>query len=367
MTQPRLLIVDDEADFAVSTARALALEGVQTVLAHDGAGAVAAVEAGDCQMALLDIRIRNEDGTELAARLKTIRPDLIVIIMTAYASVDSAISAMQAGAHDYLRKPFFLDELMRALGRGGEILELRHEKEAAERELAMLRQLEATSQLAAGLSHDFLNMLAVVQGNLSVLSDRLGDAPALLPYARDANKAAASAASVVARLGGFLRDRKTDTQPIDLRDPVRAAVEMVRGTICAGMTLRLSLPAEPLLVLADASLVETAIVNLLINARDATQGHGGAVIFLSRIVQGGSYARLSVQDDGPGLDDDAQGRALTPFFTTKTHGTGLGLPMIQQFALNNGGRFHLANSSEGGAIATLDLPALPVHSVGANI
>lgn len=367
MTRPHLLIVDDEQDFAVSTARALALEGINSVLAHDGASAVSAIEAGDCQIALLDIRIRNEDGTELAAKLKKIRPDLIVIVMTAYASVDSAIAAMQAGAHDFLRKPFFLDELMRAIRRGCEILDLRHEKETAEHELALLRQLEATSQLAAGLSHDFLNMLAVMQANLSVLTDRLQDAPGLLPYARDASNAAASAASVVAHLGGFLRDRKTSTQPIDLRIPARAAVEMVRSTLCADMTLTLTLPDEPLLVLTDTSLVETAMVNLLINARDATLGQGRAAVVLSRITQGGHYARLSVQDDGPGLGADAAGQALMPFFTTKKHGTGLGLPMIQQFALRNGGRFHLANSPEGGAIATLDLPALSDHSAGVNI
>lgn len=357
---PRLLIVDDERDFAVSTSRALALEGIESVLAHDGAGALAAIEAGDYAIALLDIRIRDEDGTELAARLKARHPDLIVIIMTAYASVDSAIAAMQAGAHDFLRKPFFLDELMRTLARGFEILRLRQDKARAEQELAQLRQLEATSQLATGLSHDFRNMLAVIQANLSVLVERLGHDPALLPYARDAHKAAGSAASVVTRLTGFLRDRNALPRPVDLRAPVRAAVDMMRDTLCAGMALDLDLPEAPLMVPADGNLVETAIVNLLINARDATLGHGRVAVTLRRIAQGGDYARLTVQDDGPGLSTDVARRALDPFFTTKHHGTGLGLPMIQHFALTSGGRFHLVNAPEGGARAVLDLPALSV-------
>lgn len=358
--RPRLLIVDDEHDFAISTSRALALEGVDCTLAHDGAGALAAVQSGECAVALLDIRIRDEDGTELAARLRALNPDLIVIIMTAYASVDSAIAAMQAGAHDFLRKPFFLDELMRALTRAFEILRLRDERTRAERQLTQLRQLEATSQLAAGLSHDFRNMLAVIQANLSVLVERLDGDAALLPYARDAHGAAATATSVVTRLTGFLRGGGTAAGPVDLRGPVRDTVQMMRRTLCRDMQLDIATPDLPLMVLADPGLIETAMINLLINARDATEGRGRVGVLLTRIAQGGDYARLVVQDDGPGLGSDAALHALEPLFTTKRDGTGLGLPMIQQFALHAGGQFRLTNAPEGGARAVLDLPALPV-------
>lgn len=385
--RPRLLIVDDEDDFAISTSRALALEGVDCILAHDGAGALAAVQAGDCPIALLDIRIRDEDGTELAARLRAINPDLIVIIMTAYASVDSAIAAMQAGAHDFLRKPFFLNELMRALTRAFDVLRLRDEKTRAEQQLTLLRQLEATSQLAAGLSHDFRNMLTVIQANLSVLIDRLDTNPTLLPYARDAHNAAGAAASVVTRLTGFVQGRSASLSPIDLRMPVRDAVGMMRRTLCADMGFDMALPDQPLMVLADPAMIETALINLLINARDATGGHGRVTVTLTRTRQGGDYARLVVQDDGTGLSPAAARHALEPFFTTKRDGTGLGLPMIQQFALNAGGQFRLTNAPQdeaqkggaqkgeaqkSGARAVLDLPALPLstpppQSAGANM
>ncbi|MDN3711237.1 response regulator [Paracoccus cavernae] len=377
--RPRLMIVDDEHDFAVSTSRALALEGIDCILAGHGAEAVALLLAQEPQIALLDIRIRDEDGTELAARLKALRPDLIVIIMTGYASVDSAIAAMQAGAHDFLRKPFFLDELMRALGRAGEILRLREDKAQAERELTHLRQLEATSQLAAGLSHDFRNMLAVVQANLSVLVERLekdgGSDARLLPYARDALHAGASATSVVTRLGDFRRNRSAALAPVDLRPQVAEAVAMMRSTLCAGLAITLSLPEEPLMVLADPAMIGTAMVNLLINARDATGGEGRVTVALRRLRQGGDYARLTVTDDGPGLSGEAALRAVDPFFTTKPQGTGLGLPMIRHLALSSGGRFRLENAPQGGAQAVLDLPAVAVaataeaapHSDGANI
>ena len=109
----RLLIIDDDSDFAISTSRALALEGVNCDIAHDGAAALAALDGGETEVALLDIRLGHEDGTEVAARLRAHFPELILVIMTAYASVDSAVAALKAGAYDYLRKPFFLEELMR--------------------------------------------------------------------------------------------------------------------------------------------------------------------------------------------------------------------------------------------------------------
>lgn len=354
----RLLIVDDDVDFAVSTSRALALEGVDCAVVHDGAEALARLDREVIEIALLDIRLRDEDGTELAARLRARHPQLIVIIMTAYASVDSAVASLKAGAYDFLRKPFFLDELLQALERCYQLADLRRDKARAERQLALLHQIEAASQLAAGLSHDFKNMLAVIRANLTVIDDGLHGRDVLKPYARDAREAAVTAADLVARLMGFARGAAAGGTAIDLRGPVGNVVTMLGRTLCRDMELRLDMPDRPVLAPVDSGQLETALVNLLINARDATGGRGRAMIGLSHIWRGGHYARLAVEDDGPGLTPQGLERALEPMFTTKPDGTGLGLPMIQQMALRHGGRFRIGNAGAGGACALLDLPCL---------
>jgi signal transduction histidine kinase len=356
-----ILIVDDEQDFAVSTARMLRLEGVECLIAHDGDGAFAILDAEELQVALLDIRLKGEDGIRLAQRLRAAHPQLIVVIMTAYTSVDSAVAALKAGAFDYLRKPFFLDELMSALGRCFDICDLRQAKAETERELHLLRQHEAMAQLATGLSHDFRNMLAVIQANLAVLDQRLAPNHPMKPYATDAHEAAGTASEVLARLSGFLRGRPHTVVPVDLRGPVTKTMAMMGRTLCADMTLVCDLPETPLMVQVDPHLVETALVNLLINARDATGGQGRVVINLRRVTRGADYARLVLRDDGPGLAPEAAARALEPFFTTKAEGSGLGLAMIHQMALSTGGSFRVANAAQGGAEAVLELPCLP-HS-----
>lgn len=355
----RILIVDDERDFAVSTARMLRLEGIDCLIAHDGAEALALLDAEEVEVALLDIRLGEEDGTRLAARFREVRPDLIVVIMTAYTSVDSAVAALKAGAYDYLRKPFFLDELMGALRRCFALGDLRRAKAATERELHLLRQHEAVAQMAAGLSHDFRNMLAVIQANLAVLEQRLPQEDALKPYAADACEAAATAAEVLARLAGFRRAALLPARPVDLRAPVAATLALMGRTLCSGMRLDCDLPDAPLMVQVDPHQVETALVNLLINARDATAGRGRVALALRRVSRGGDYARLILRDDGPGLAPEVVARALEPFFTTKPEGSGLGLAMIHQMALSAGGSFRLANAAQGGAEAVLDLPCLP--------
>ncbi|WP_207100225.1 sensor histidine kinase [Paracoccus shandongensis] len=355
----RLLIIDDDADFAVSMSRALALEGVGCRIAPDGATAWAMLESEPVDVVLIDIRLRAEDGTELAARLCARHPGLVMVIMTAYASVDSAIAALKAGAYDYLRKPFFLDELMRALQRCFQLVDLRAAMARAERELALMRQIEATSQLAAGLSHDFRNMLAVVRANLAVIAERLPPGDSLQPYAGDALEAAVTAGDLVTRLMGFARQPSRPPELQDMRLPVRTAAAMLARTLCAGMRIDCDLPDAPLLVAVDAGGIGTAVVNLLINARDATEGRGRVRLTLRHVWRGGDYARLTVEDDGPGFDPGGLERALEPLFTTKSEGTGLGLPMIQQLALLSGGEFRIGNAEGGGARAVLDLPCLP--------
>lgn len=364
----QILIVDDDPDFATATSRALALEGIVCRIAHNGAAAMAALADGQIEIVLLDIRIGPEDGTELAARMRGAAPGLILVLMTAYASVDSAVAALKAGAYDYLRKPFFLDELMQSLDRCFQLADLRRGKARAERELVQIRQLETTSRLAAGLSHDFRNMLAVIQANLSALDERLHKADALKPYAQDALEAVQTAETLVARLLGFARARPVSGPPVDLRSLVSGPADMLRRSLCAEMTLTVGLPDQPLLAPVNPGQMETAVVNLLINARDATGGTGSATIVLEHVWRGSDYARLTVQDDGRGLGPDALEHALEPMFTTKPDGTGLGLPMIQQMALMGGGDFRLVNAAGGGARAILELPCLkPGQGSGENM
>ncbi len=137
----RLLIVDDDEDFAGSLADILEPRGYEVVLAHNAKSAMEAVHNFDARVALIDIRLDRSNGIELISKLRDVRANILCVMMTAYVGIETAIEALHQGAYDYLRKPLNAQDLFATLDRCFEKLRLEHEKEQAEKAL-MLRNKE---------------------------------------------------------------------------------------------------------------------------------------------------------------------------------------------------------------------------------
>ena len=130
----RILIVDDDADFALSLLNVLESRGYQVEIAHDAPSGRKKAEQLNAQVALVDIRLRRNSGINLIAQLKKITPDILCVMMTAYAAVDNAIAAIHEGAYDYLQKPLDIRYLLATLDRCFEKLRLENERAEAEAE-----------------------------------------------------------------------------------------------------------------------------------------------------------------------------------------------------------------------------------------
>ena len=153
--QRRVLIVDDDRDFADSVADLLALEGYEVCPAYTVREAEATVQGFPARVALIDVRLGTTDGVDLISRLKGVRPDITCVMMTAYASTDSAIAALKTGAYDYLRKPFHPGELLASLGRAFERMDLEQEKSSVQEALRRYEQIiSSTADLMAFVDHD---------------------------------------------------------------------------------------------------------------------------------------------------------------------------------------------------------------------
>src|ERR1700741_1538068 len=128
----RVLIIDDDRDFADSLCNLLALEGYEVEVAYSTAEALGAIDRFILEVALIDIRLGAQDGLALVSEFQQRRKDVMCVIITAYASVDTAIQALQKGAYDFLCKPFYPEDLTATLGRCFERLALTRGREAAE-------------------------------------------------------------------------------------------------------------------------------------------------------------------------------------------------------------------------------------------
>jgi PAS domain S-box-containing protein len=243
------------------------------------------------------------------------------------------------------------------------------QRAATEERLLHAQRLEALGQLTGGVAHDFNNLLMVISGNLQMVEDLAADRPQALALARQAIGAAERGAMLTRKLLAFARKQPLHPRPVDLNQLVTEFRDLVQRTLGEQVAVRLDLdPALPVLV-ADAAQVETALLNLALNARDAMPSGGELTLAtgLARFggehppppeLAAGEYARLCVSDTGLGMDSGVLARAIEPFFTTKEagKGSGLGLSMVYGFARQSEGTVQLESEPGRGTKVTLYLP-----------
>ncbi len=245
--------------------------------------------------------------------------------------------------------------------------------EQAREALFQSQKMEAVGQLTGGIAHDFNNMLAGIIGAMNLLQRRIqsGRYDEAAKYAMAALESANRAAALTSRLLAFGRRQSLDIKAIDANKSARAIEPLVRRTLDENVTLLVQLEDIPL-VLTDAHQLESAILNLALNARDAMPD-GGRLTLATRLVRSareagrdlkpGNYVEVSVGDTGVGMDADTLGRAFEPFFTTKPQGagTGLGLSMVYGFAKQTGGDVSIESAPGSGSCVRLYLPVAAEH------
>ncbi|MCP8937256.1 ATP-binding protein [Alsobacter sp. SYSU M60028] len=243
-------------------------------------------------------------------------------------------------------------------------------REAAEAALRQVQKIEAVGRLTGGIAHDFNNLLTVVLGNLDMLLHRLDPADARARRAATlAKEGAIRAALLTQRLLAFSRQQPLSPQRVDANALVAGMSDLTRRTLGEKIKVRCVLPRDPLPVNIDANQLESAILNLAVNARDAMTDGGTLTIETAgeRVAQPsrdpespppGDYVVIRVRDTGSGIPSDVLPKVFEPFFTTKPHGqgTGLGLSQVYGFIKQSGG-YVIVESAEGrGTTVSLYLP-----------
>ncbi|MBL6614469.1 MAG: response regulator [Reyranella sp.] len=233
-------------------------------------------------------------------------------------------------------------------------------------QLRQLQKLESIGQLTGGVAHDFNNLLTAVLGNLELLRKRLPFDPLTNRLIDGATQGAQRGAALTQRLLAFARRQALQPKAIDLAELVRGVMDLLRHSLGPSITIALDLPTDLPPALADANQIDLALLNLAVNARDATPDGGTLTIALSsenvadaNDLMPGRYVRICVSDTGCGMDAQTLTRAVEPFFSTKEvgKGTGLGLSMIHGLALQLKGALRLHSEPARGTRAELWLPA----------
>ena len=388
--------------------------------AHQGQAALQMVQQALADghpyaLAFVDVRMPpGWDGVETVSRIWQVYPELQVVICTAYSDYSWEEILRRLGGSDnlvILKKPFDNVEVLQlahALTRKWELQrqaqlklgeltdivaqrtreleaanqDLRREIEErsqAERQLRHAQKMEAIGQLAAGVAHDFNNVLTVIHGHASMLSMRLGEQGPHVKSVAEIRGSAERAANLVRQLLTFSRKQVMQLRNVELGDVIRSVSSMLRQLVGEHIILETKCAAGLLPVSADRGMVEQVIVNLTINARDAMP-RGGRVLLQATPVtlesdgprahpeaRAGRFVCLKVADTGCGMDARALSHLFEPFYTTKEPGkvTGLGLASVYGIVKQHQGWIEVQSQLNTGTTFQIFFPVSDQAAPGA--
>ena len=240
------------------------------------------------------------------------------------------------------------------------------QRQNAEELLRQSQKMETVGQLTGGIAHDFNNILQAVQANLELIRHRSEDAEKVKALASSGLQAVRKGAELSNKLLAFARRSQLKLESFYVADMVAGMQELFSRTLGPGINLRLDLDTDEIPVSTDRTQAELALLNLVLNARDAVGAAGTILVKTDRYeapegehdLSPGVYVRLSVEDNGAGMPADVLSRAFEPFFTTKPvgQGTGLGLSQVYGLAKQTGGSVRIESEIGRGTRVRLFIP-----------
>ena len=356
---PRILVVDDNPAFIENLIEILTGDGYSATGYSTCAAALAGAVNG-FEIALIDLRLPDGDGTTLAPKLKEYAPDSEVVFLTGFATVETAAAAVRAGAFAYLMKPCATSELLLTLQQAMRQVRLHTEKRELTRRAQVAEKMAAVGTMTAGLSHEIRNPLNAASLQLNVL-DRLirrlepRIQPALQEPLKLVQEEIRRLDHILEDFLQFARPKELIPHPVDLKLVTGQVLDLLGGDAARRrVTIHRVLHDVPP-VAGDESRLRQVLMNLTINALQAAKPEGWIRVSTS---EDDDEVVVTIDDSGAGISEELRARIFEPFFTTKAGGSGLGLPIVHTIISQHGGTVTAGRAPGAGARFTIRLTRL---------
>ncbi len=289
---------------------------------------------------------------------RVLRNALLAILIVLAALVVTALGLAQVALRRANRE---LAARADALAQANEMLaEQMEERGKAEEQLRQSQKMQALGQLTGGIAHDFNNLLTVIQGSADMLCREDLPEAKRVRFAQAIVQASGTAAALTSQLLAFARRQPLKPERIDLNEVIGEMRDLIAGTMGVRIDLTTDLWPSSCTVEVDRTQLQSAILNIASNARDAMPGGGRLTIGTSEVTSGSGDPMIAVEiaDTGHGMDAETLDRIFEPFFTTKAtgKGTGLGLSQVYGFVSQSGGDIQVRSNFAEGTVMTLTLP-----------
>ena len=399
-----LLIVDDEEGPRLSL-QFIFKDDYDILMASNGVAAIELAQNNRVDVVVLDIRMSGMSGIEVLERLKFVDPSIEVVMMTAFETTDTMRQALRLRACDYINKPFDLATMRSAIANAMQRRTLESEIHTnAEKLQELLGELQnqkieeqmthTRGEIYASIIHDINGPLTVISGFIQIMNQRIGNSTRLevedLEFIKDRlrtiTRQVTNCIEISRRYLGFLR-RQTDEAPrvgvnqllTDLSHLVRVHPSKLNnefeihplpedigvgmnGTDVIQVLLNLTVNAFQCSPHSHAVIIECRLLDQPLDLASFKDGPQERLLNVENFKNAAPLLKMSVRDNGPGVPSEILPKILQPYFTTKgtSHGTGLGLNIVQRLVKEAKGALHVHTESGQGTTFTVYLPALPL-------
>lgn len=380
----KLLIVDDEKVAMTNLEHVMKKEGYEVIGTESGPNALELLNEQQFDVILTDLKMEKVDGMQILKKCRELYPDSEVIMITGYATLESAIQAMKQGAFYYIVKPFKLDEVRKVVKEAVEKVRLKKENIALldtkssleqvveevvgklyekQAQLIAYEKLAILGTFAAGVAHEINNPLAIINEKAGLMKDILEISGDVKNKTRFLNLLDAIFESinrcrkVTHRILGFARKTEVSIETFDLNDLVKqSAVFLEKEILYKNIRLELKLKENLPEVRSDKGQLQQVFLNIIKNAIDAVEN--GGLVAVSTDIKDEKMVKVSIKDNGHGISGEDLKHIFEPFFTTKkkVKGTGLGLSITHEIVKNLGGNILVESEVDKGTTFIVEIP-----------
>jgi signal transduction histidine kinase len=395
-----LLIIEDEQRLRNNLKLLLASEGYTVATAADGQEGIELLQQESFDIVITDIMMGDVNGFHIMEYITAHTPATLVIVITGYASTESAVEALRQGAYDYITKPFEIEMIQISIARALEKVQLKREisrymeeleqrvvdrtvelqetnkklhaslskLKTTQEQLIQTEKLSALGELISGFAHELNNPLTSVLG-YSEMAAMASACPDDIRSMLDMTcQEAKRCHQIVNNLLSFARKRQPEKQSLDLNEVCRKTLHLLSYQFQVNnVTTIVQFDETMPLGMADESQLQQVLVNIMSNAYQAMAAHqnGGALTVTTS--HDNAAITIHIADTGPGIAPEHVQRIFDPFFTTKPRGTGLGMSLSYGLIKAHGGDLTATSSPGEGATFTITLPIVPQTSLETSL
>jgi two-component system sensor histidine kinase/response regulator len=363
----RIFVIDDDEVMLLSCRRILEKDGYEVETYNSGVEGLQRIQQVQPELLLVDLKMPEIDGLQVIERVRAISPEIVIAVITGYATISTAVEAMKAGAYDFLPKPFTPDELRLIVNRG-------HERWRLAAESARLRREkdEAERRFVTFVSHQLKSPVVAAKQYLDVL---LYTSKEMEPQTRDwLSRAQLRLDEMLALIHDWLELARIEygalaeaNDPCDVGALATRVVEKLSGQArAAGVTVAVEAGPGPVIVRGDPVSLASVLSNLITNAIKYNQVGGRVTV---RAAPRDGHTDIEVSDTGVGIPPEAVPRLFEEFYRVKTDqtrdipGSGLGLAICRRIVTALGGSIDVRSRVGEGTTFTVRLPAMAPASL----